>query len=109
MKTITTCIVTTVVYFIIFMLSAWVFTFITNQPIDSARVSSGPFIGICLIILPYIFNGYFCRKVFSNPFKGALITSLILVISERILIYFIGFLFVLRGGDSPMDDRSVMM
>ncbi len=100
---------TTFFYFITFMISSKIFTFITNKPIDLARVSSGPFIGICLIIIPYIINGYCCRKVFSNPFKGSLITSIILVISERILIFIIGYMLVLSGGGGTINGIKVMM
>lgn len=110
MRIIKICVLTTVVYFITYMLSARVFTFITHQPIDLARASSsGLFIGICLIVIPYIVNGYCCRKMFSNPFKGVLITSVILVISERILILIIGSMLVLSGGDGTMDGITVMM
>jgi hypothetical protein len=47
--------------------------------------------------------------VFSNPFKGSLITSLILVISERASIYLIGFKLVLSGGDGTMEGVTTMM
>jgi hypothetical protein len=108
-KIIKVCMLTTFLYFISFFLAARIFTYITHTPIDLGRKASGPVIGICLVIIPYIFNGLYCRKVFSNPFKGALITSLILVVSERILIYLIGFLLVLNGGDGSMNGITTLM
>lgn len=92
-----------------FALSAFIFTAITHQPVDLARDRSGIVMGVCLVIIPYIFNGFLSRKLFSNPFKGALVTSLILVIGERLLIYLIGLYFVLSGGEGPMDNRPVML
>jgi hypothetical protein len=109
LKTITACIVTTITYFITLMLSVFVFRLATNEPFDSTRINSGIFMGTCLVILPYFVNGYFCRKRFSKPFKAALITSTITVVCERVLIYIIGFLLVLQGGDGPMDNRPVML
>lgn len=109
LKIIKACILTTLIYYITFILSAKIFTLITHEPIDLARKISGPVIGICLITLPYIFNGYYCRKVFSNPYKGSLVTSLILVISERVLIYLIGLYLVLNGGDGTMEGVTTMM
>jgi hypothetical protein len=91
------------------MLSAKIFTFITKEPIDLAAKTTGTIIGICLIIIPYIFNGYYCRKVFSNPFKGSLITSIILVISERALIYLIGLKLFLSGGDGSVQGITTMI
>jgi hypothetical protein len=41
--------------------------------------------------------------------KGALTTSLILVVGERLAIYLIGLYFVLNGGDGPFDTRPVML
>jgi outer membrane lipoprotein-sorting protein len=58
------------VYFVTFILAGLIFTAIFHQPIDLARDSSGTVIGVCLIILPYIFNGFLSRKLFSNPIKG---------------------------------------
>jgi hypothetical protein len=108
MKIIASCILTTIVYFVTFVLVGLIFTAIVHQPIDLARDSSGTVIGVCLIILPYIFNGFLSRKLFSNPIKGALITSLIIVIFERLVIYLIGLFFVLHGGERPTDNRSVL-
>lgn len=80
-----------------------------NEPTDHNWDLSGTFIGIPLIIIPYLIGGYFTRLAFANKRSGALWVSIVPVISERLLIYLSGYLLVLAGGDGSTNGITTMM
>jgi hypothetical protein len=82
---------------------------IFKEPADHHWDLSGTFIGVPLLIIPYLVAGMYTKKVFVNKRTGALWVSMIPVISERLLIYLIGYLLVLGGGDGSMDGVTTKM
>ncbi|WP_169083925.1 hypothetical protein [Paenibacillus sp. PL91] len=82
---------------------------IFKEPIDYNWDLSGTFAGIPLLIIPYLLAGVYTSKVFVNKRSAALWVSIIPVLCERLLIYLIGYLLVLGGGDGSMNGITTMM
>lgn len=101
--------VTTSSYFLTLFSMSILFPLLFRQPVDHNWDLSGIFIGTPLIIIPYLIAGLYVKKVFAKKSSGALWVSIIPVLSERLLIYIIGYLLVLGGGDGSMKDISTMM
>ena len=100
---ITTC------YFVTFWCTATLFYLIWDSPIDLKREVSGPFIGMFLVVVPYILAGLYARKVFRHPHKAAWWLSIVPMVSERILIYCIGAILLAGGGDGSSKGITIMM
>ncbi|SFS73555.1 hypothetical protein SAMN05428962_2544 [Paenibacillus sp. BC26] len=96
-------------YFLTLLTFSMLYPTIFQQPIDHNWYKSGIFVGIPLIIVPYLTAGFYVKRFFVNKRSGAVVISLIPVISERLLIFFIGYLLVLGGGDGSMNGISTMM
>jgi hypothetical protein len=101
--------VTTFSYFLTLYVMFSLYPILFKQPTDHNWDLSGTFIGTSLIIIPYLFAGLYVKKAFDNKRSGALWVSIIPVISERLLIYIIGYLLVLAGGDGSMNGITTMM
>lgn len=80
-----------------------------RQPADHNWDLSGTFIGVPLIIVPYLFAGLYVKRAFVKKRSGALWVCIIPVISERLLIYLIGHLLLLGGGDGSTNGMTTMM
>ncbi|MFD0681465.1 MULTISPECIES: hypothetical protein [unclassified Paenibacillus] len=79
-----------------------------KQPADHNWDLSGAFIGMPLLILPYLLAGIYTKKAFVNKRSGALWVSIVPVICERWLIYLIGYLLVHGGGDGSTNGTTMM-
>ncbi|WP_054027703.1 hypothetical protein [Bacillus sp. FJAT-28004] len=96
-------------YFLTMFAMFTLYRIIFKEPIDYNWDLSGTFAGIPLLIIPYILAGIYSNQTFVNKRYGALWVSIIPVISERLLIYLIGYLLVLAGGDGSMNGITTMM
>ncbi|MDQ1914321.1 hypothetical protein RAC89_28485 [Paenibacillus sp. GD4] len=96
-------------YFLTLYAMFTLYWIIFKEPVDHNWNISGAFIGAPLLIIPYLVAGLYTKKVFDKKRTGALWVSIIPVISERLLIYLIGYLLVLGGGDGSMDGVTTMM
>lgn len=96
-------------YFLTMYVMFTMYRIIFKEPIDYNWDLSGTFAGIPLLIIPYLLAGIYANKVFVNKRSGALWISIIPVICERLLIYLIGYLLVLGGGDGSMNGITTMM
>jgi hypothetical protein len=101
--------IVTVSYFITLFAMYSLYPLFFQQPLDHNWSLSGAFVGIPLIIVPFIIGGLFIRMNFAKKRTKALWASLVPVIGERLLIYFIGYLLVLGGGDGSMNGITTMM
>lgn len=86
-----------------------IYSIFFKEPADHNWNLSGTFIGIPLLIVPYLLAGIYTNKTFANKRTGAIWVSIIPVICERLLIYLIGYLLVLGGGDGSMNGVTTMM
>jgi hypothetical protein len=101
--------VATSCYFLTLFSMFILYPLLFNEPVDHNWDLSGTFIGIPLIIIPYLIAGLYVKKAFANKWFGALWVSIIPVVSERLLIYLVGYLLVLGGGDGSMKAITTMM
>ncbi|MDQ0899950.1 hypothetical protein [Paenibacillus sp. V4I7] len=96
-------------YFLTMYAMYTLYSIFFKEPADYNWDLSGTFIGTPLLIIPYLLAGIYANKVFANKRTGALFVSIIPVISERLLIYLIGYLLVIGGGDGSMNGITTMM
>jgi hypothetical protein len=96
-------------YFLTMYAMFTLYWIIFKEPIDYNWDLSGTFAGIPLLIIPYFLAGIYSNLAFVNKRSGALWVSIIPVICERLLIYLIGYLLVLGGGDGSMNGVTTMM
>ncbi|SFS77360.1 hypothetical protein SAMN05428962_2780 [Paenibacillus sp. BC26] len=86
-------------YFLTLFTFSKLYPTIFQQPVNYNWYISGIFLGTPLIIVPYLIAGFYVKRFFVYKTSGAVLLSQIPVISERLLIFFIGYLLVLGGGD----------
>lgn len=101
-------------YFVVLLCSSWLYTGITGLPIDQHRNVSGLVLGSVMVVLPYVIGGLFAARSQEHPIeKAAFWMSLVPALSEKVLIFLIGALFVATGGDGGGDGivtwKAVMM
>ncbi|MEK3911804.1 hypothetical protein [Paenibacillus sp. FSL H7-0331] len=101
--------VTTFGYFLTLFAMVTLYSILFKQPADYNWDLSGTFIGVPLIIVPYLLAGLYVKRSFVKKRSGALWVSIIPVISERLLIYLIGYLLILVGGDGSINGITTMM
>lgn len=91
-------------YFVTLLITSMTYTAVTNLPIDHHRDISGLIIGTVMVIIPYIIGGIFAgisQKTATE--RAAFWMSIVPAISEKILIFLLGALFVAGGGDGGGD------
>ncbi|MED0756017.1 hypothetical protein P4S93_02525 [Aneurinibacillus thermoaerophilus] len=98
----------TLCYFTVFLMATTLYGLITGLPIDRYRIYSGTYLGILLIIVPYFLTGIYARMFFSHPVKSAFWLSVVPVVCEKVLIYFIGAVLLAAGGDGDTSGVTVM-
>jgi len=98
----------TLTYFLTLAATFTLYPILIHEPTDYNWNVSGTFIGIPLVIVPYVIAGLYVRSTFVERRAAAVWVSLIPMVGERLLIYFIGRLFVLSGGDGTMSGITTM-
>ncbi|HEU4965499.1 MAG TPA: hypothetical protein VFV52_16865 [Bacilli bacterium] len=77
-----------------------------HLPIDHKWDQSGLYIGSWLVIVPYVVAGFYARASLVKPLTGAFWVSLVPIVMEKLLIFGIGYLFVV--GEPLYEMRDVM-
>lgn len=101
-------VITAMCYYISLMVAFGLYNIIFDLPSDRNRAVSGIFIGLFVIIIPYVLLGIFMNVINKNsPIRASFLNGLLVILSERLSIYFIGWTFVSTGTDSWSYDNII--
>ena len=97
-KLLKSAVVTAMGYCLSLMVAFFLYNIIFDLPADINRAVSGIFIGLFIMILPYVLLGIYINVINKNsPLRASFLIGLFVILAERLSIYFIGWSFV-RGG-----------
>jgi hypothetical protein len=88
-------VVITMTYLITFTFSHLLYRLLFQIPADHNWTTSGIFMGIFMLTIPYIIGGKFVRKTTIKPIKTAIWVSVVPAFSEKLLLLWIGAAFVI--------------
>ena len=98
LKVLKSAVVTAMGYCLSLMMAFFLYNLFFDLPADHNRVVSGIFIGLFVMILPYVLLGIYINVIHvDRPLRASLCIGLFAILCERISIYFIGWSLV-RGG-----------
>jgi hypothetical protein len=86
--------IVTSTYIVTLALAHLLYRVIFQTPAGLDWATSGTFIGFFMLTIPYIVAGFFVRKSAHQKIKTAIWVSVIPFISEKLLLLWIGSLFV---------------
>lgn len=92
--------IVTFTYLVTLASSHILYRMLFQTPADLDWGTSGIFIGFFMLTIPYIVAGFFVRKSANQKIKTALWVSVIPFISEKLLLLWIGSLFVRSNNSS---------
>jgi len=97
-------------YLLTYMFAMIIYHSLFPTPADLDQETSGLFVGVFMIIVPYAVVGTYVRKKnVSNPVKTVLLLTLLPVIGEKLGIYMLGSLLLKGGGDAGATDGVTTM
>ena len=98
LKVLKSGVVTAMGYCLSLMIAFFLYNLFFDLPADHNRLVSGIFIGLFVMILPYVLLGIYINGIHvDSPLRASLFIGLFVILCERISIYFIGWGLV-RGG-----------
>jgi hypothetical protein len=87
-------VIITMTYLLTLASSHIIYRFLFQTPADHNWNTSGTFIGIFMLTVPYIVGGLFVRKTTIKPIITAFWVSIVPALSEKFLLLWIGAAFV---------------
>lgn len=100
LKVLKSAVVTAMGYCITLFVAFILYNLFFDLPPDHNRAVSGIFIGLFVMIIPYVLLGIYMNVInIDSPLSASLLIGLFVILSERLSIYFIGWSFVRGGAD----------